>query len=437
MGFFDDIVPPDSASSYFATPPGVPRITVRPKGVELPPGPGNAQIPADADEKDNAPPARSGGFFDDIVPPAGPGPEPRAQADASDETENVPRARSGGFFDDIVPPAIALASGMAASSGGQFAAPLPDGRNFRVAREGISPPAGFADRLAAMWENPPKDRLSLIGLIKSAYEGATLPGDVLSGKTPIIGPDGHTSDEVISRAKDLAQVYPLSGAPGGFFGRAIKDRAANPLLTTERALSDEAAAAPRGTIAPTVPPATSRGAIPREPPPPARPPDKAAAQSDRMTSEARESGPFDSRVHRADATTPGGRVAAESAPNIVYRGLTDADAVALRSGQGLTAKAPNGTWTAAEHVANSGPGKAAANSPWISTSRLPDVARAYDRGHGVAAIDLNRVASPQVEVWRTAPRLNGEPGLPYHRSIWGQEVTIHRTIPNEAITWPR
>lgn len=86
----------------------------------------------------------------------------------------------------------------------------------------IVPPAGFADRLATMWENPPKDRLSLIGSIKSAYEGATLPGDVYSGKTPIMGPDGHTSDEVISRATDLAQAYPLSGAPGGFFGRALK-----------------------------------------------------------------------------------------------------------------------------------------------------------------------------------------------------------------------
>jgi hypothetical protein len=57
MGFFDDIVPPDAAPSDVATPPGVPRITVRPRGVEPPPGPGNAQIPADAsDETDNAQP---------------------------------------------------------------------------------------------------------------------------------------------------------------------------------------------------------------------------------------------------------------------------------------------------------------------------------------------------------------------------------------------
>ncbi|WP_322966413.1 DUF6531 domain-containing protein [Sphingomonas fuzhouensis] len=134
-----------------------------------------------------------------------------------------------------------------------------------------------------------------------------------------------------------------------------------------------------------------------------------------------------------------GRTAVESAPNIVYRGLTEADAVALRSGQGFTAKAPQGTWSAAEHVANSGPGigGAAKNSPWISTSKRLDVATAYDSGNGVVAIDLSKVNSLQVEVWRTAPRVNGVEGLPYHRSIWGQEVTIHGTIPREAIIWPR
>lgn len=130
----------------------------------------------------------------------------------------------------------------------------------------------------------------------------------------------------------------------------------------------------------------------------------------------------------------------------MYRGLTEADAIALQSGRGLTAKAPNGTWSAAEHVANSGPGTggAAANSPWISTSKRLDVAQAYDSvaqaydsGHGVAMIDLNKVGSLQAEVWQTAPRVNGTAGLPYHRSIWGQEVTIYGTIPREAIIWPK
>lgn len=79
--------------------------------------------------------------------------------------------------------------------------------------------------------------------------------------------------------------------------------------------------------------------------------------------------------------------------NTVYRALTAADAEAIAAGRGLTAKAPNGTWTAAEHVANSGPGVggAAANSPWISASRILEVARAYHSGHGVVAIDVSRV----------------------------------------------
>jgi hypothetical protein len=95
-------------------------------------------------------------------------------------------------------------------------------------------------------------------------------------------------------------------------------------------------------------------------------------------------------------------------------------------------------WTAEQHVANIGPGTggAAANSPWISTSRNLEVAKAFDSGNGVIAIDLNKVNSFQAEVWQTAPRVNGVEGLPYHRSIWQQEVTIYQHIPPEAILGP-
>ena len=119
----------------------------------------------------------------------------------------------------------------------------------------------------------------------------------------------------------------------------------------------------------------------------------------------------------------------------MYRALNVADAEALAAGRGLSAKTPNGTWSAAEHVANSGPGigGAAANSPWLSTSRRLDVARAYDGGQGVVAIDLNRVPNFMTEVWQHAPRVNGVAGLPYHRSIWAQEVSIFQSIPREAI----
>ncbi|MEN2424435.1 LysM peptidoglycan-binding domain-containing protein [Chromobacterium vaccinii] len=125
-------------------------------------------------------------------------------------------------------------------------------------------------------------------------------------------------------------------------------------------------------------------------------------------------------------------------PNIVYRALTPSDAAAIKAGEGLTAKAPDGIWTASEHVANAGPGAggAAANSPWISTTRVLDVAKGYEGGNGIVAIDLNKLDALQVEVWQHVPRVNGVEGLPYHRSIWAQEVTIFQHIPRDAIVGP-
>ncbi|WP_338768686.1 DUF6861 domain-containing protein [Massilia sp. METH4] len=124
-----------------------------------------------------------------------------------------------------------------------------------------------------------------------------------------------------------------------------------------------------------------------------------------------------------------------SESNIVYRALTPADKASIEAGTGIAAKAPDGTWTAAEHVANAGPGAggAASNSPWISTTRLLDVAKEYEGGNGIVGIDLSKVESFHTEVWQTAPRVNGVAGLPYHRSIWAQEVTIYQEIPQNAI----
>jgi hypothetical protein len=48
----------------------------------------------------------------------------------------------------------------------------------------------------------------IVGMVKRAITGAgsaiALPGDVYTGKTSVIGPDGHTSPEVIGRAAELA-----------------------------------------------------------------------------------------------------------------------------------------------------------------------------------------------------------------------------------------
>jgi muramidase (phage lysozyme) len=130
-----------------------------------------------------------------------------------------------GLFNDLVPQgagAAPSAEGPPSASADVQPAPVganTEGLSNRLAREGASPPMppGFLDKLSAMWENPPKDKLSVIGMIKSAWEGATLPGDVTSGKVAIIGEDGRTNPEVIQRSAQLAQATPLAAAPGGAF----------------------------------------------------------------------------------------------------------------------------------------------------------------------------------------------------------------------------
>ena len=130
----------------------------------------------------------------------------------------------------------------------------------------------------------------------------------------------------------------------------------------------------------------------------------------------------------------------ENKGNIVYRALTKHDAERIAAGKSIQGKAMDGTWTAAEHVANQplslnsaaagGPWK---NSPWISTTKNMDIAKAYDSGFGIVQVDLNKVNALQVQVWEHAPRTTGIDGLAYHRSIWAQEVTILQEIPYSAI----
>jgi muramidase (phage lysozyme) len=147
-------------------------------------------------------------------------------------TDMSGQRRTGGLFDDLLPAATATspqptsppAEASTAEPGGRFTD--NPGQNFRVAREGVSEqatlPDGFVDRLVQLWENPPKDRLSLVGLIKSAYEGATLPGDVASGKVAITGDDGRTNPEVIDRSAKLASATPMGSAPGGVLARPVQ-----------------------------------------------------------------------------------------------------------------------------------------------------------------------------------------------------------------------
>ncbi|MFT3733510.1 MAG: hypothetical protein QM776_00465 [Rhodocyclaceae bacterium] len=124
----------------------------------------------------------------------------------------------------------------------------------------------------------------------------------------------------------------------------------------------------------------------------------------------------------------------------VYRGVTPADRVALDSGLGMTAKAPNGTWTAEQHVLNYAPGTrggAALNDPWIGTSWSYDVASGYNSGSGLVAVNLAKVPSASVEVWQGLARSqNYVESMAYHRSIWAQEVSIYQAIPAGAVYTP-
>ena len=125
--------------------------------------------------------------------------------------------------------------------------------------------------------------------------------------------------------------------------------------------------------------------------------------------------------------------ASESESNIVYRALNSKDARRFEAGLGLEAKNPAGTWNVGEHVAL-GSGKSSwANDPWIATTKELDVARGFDSGKGIVAIDLNKVSSTQLKAWELYPRVNGEAGLPYHYSIWQQEISVYQNIPIEAI----
>jgi hypothetical protein len=374
MRYFDDIAPPDSA---FVEGRWLPRITVRPKGVEPSPEPGNAQASADASNgTDNALPARTGGFFDDIVPPR-PGHASRAPADASGETDNTPPARTG-LFDDIVPPVDAAASNPPRQNGiperkvplspqatGSIAAPTEGDIPYYDPMTGIpmsapqlpphfpglpvrpetqaplnTPPSGWHDlpltapRFGVPLAVPDPNALgegfpaapgpTALDRIKAAAAhgfgdeplgfsqesrakyphtylrwqpyaapldfalrapGAAI-GAISSAGSEIYKALGGTETDANRLERDLNILGQSAMVEGGFGSRYnIGKPQTNLFRTTEGALSNEAAAAPRGTIAATVSPAPLRQILaeaseqsvpsPRAgPQPPARPPDK-------------------------------------------------------------------------------------------------------------------------------------------------------------------
>lgn len=113
-----------------------------------------------------------------------------------------------------------------------------------------------------------------------------------------------------------------------------------------------------------------------------------------------------------------------------YRSLTAADAASLNAGNGISAKALNGTWSLEQHLINGSSSKARLNNPWIATSTDINVARSFSSGNGLIRINLSKLpASSAQKGWMSLPRsFRG-----YHFSIWQQEVSIFQNIPKSAI----
>ena len=122
--------------------------------------------------------------------------------------------------------------------------------------------------------------------------------------------------------------------------------------------------------------------------------------------------------------------------NYVYRALNKKDYECYINGLGLEAKNPNGNWSLKEHLVN-GSGRASwAKDPYISTTSDLSVAKGFNQsgsGYGIVKIDLNKVNSPSYKGYEIYPRVNGKEGLPYHYSVWQQEIYVYQSIPFEAI----
>ena len=126
----------------------------------------------------------------------------------------------------------------------------------------------------------------------------------------------------------------------------------------------------------------------------------------------------------------------EESIRTVYRALNTKDAERISQGLGLEAKNPNGTWKLDDHLIR-GSGKASwVNDPYISTTTDIDIARGFNKSGsnlGIIEIDLDKVPNKTLKGYEIYPRVNGEAGLPYHYSIWQQEISVYKNIPKEAI----
>jgi len=116
--------------------------------------------------------------------------------------------------------------------------------------------------------------------------------------------------------------------------------------------------------------------------------------------------------------------------NYAYRSLTSANAETYAMGKGISAKAPNGSWSLEQHLIGGSGYQSLMHNPWIATSTDINVAKAFSSGNGLIRIDLSKIpANKMYQGWNILPRSSRG----YHYSIWQQEITIHGHIPQNAI----
>ncbi|QQZ60790.1 hypothetical protein JI735_30785 [Paenibacillus sonchi] len=104
----------------------------------------------------------------------------------------------------------------------------------------------------------------------------------------------------------------------------------------------------------------------------------------------------------------------------------------LAARQGIIAKDPLGTWSAAEHIKWGSDVDAWTNDPWISTTIDPMVAFEKFDGNrnGVVIIDLSKISGSKIYF----PTAFLPPGSEeYMLSFYDKEVLIKYSIPQEAI----
>ncbi len=108
---------------------------------------------------------------------------------------------------------------------------------------------------------------------------------------------------------------------------------------------------------------------------------------------------------------------------IVYRGLSEIDAAAIKKGEGLVARNPSATNSVISHVA----GKK--DTRWISTTKSESIAKNKYGKNGYVTINLKKVKSDKVRIDKGIN--NGGRMSNYAKK--DKEILIEKAIPRDAI----